>query len=73
MLLGAEIKRSREAGETEDEILTKLRHRGYSKLESVSAFHDAGLPLAQAKRLVHESPAWHDAKHRDDHTFDDLT
>lgn len=73
MLLGAEIMRSPEAGETEDEILAKLRHRGYSKLESVSAFHDAGLRLMQAKRLVDESSAWRDAKHRDDHIFDDPT
>jgi len=48
MLLGAEIKRSRAAGETEEEILAKLRHRGYSKLDSVAAFHDAGLPLMEA-------------------------
>jgi hypothetical protein len=71
MLLGAEIKRSREVGVADDDILLNLRLRGYSKLESVSAFADAGLPLMEAKRLVHESTAWHDAKWRDDHIFDD--
>lgn len=50
-----------------DEILETLRAEGFSKVESIRATVEIlRLPLADAKRLVHESRAWADRQADDD-------
>ena len=50
-----------------DEILETLRAEGFSKVESIRATVEIlRLPLADAKRLVHESRAWADRRADDD-------
>lgn len=50
-----------------DEILESLRAEGFSKVESIRATVEIlRLPLADAKRLVHESRAWADRRADDD-------
>ena len=69
-LLTQEAERLREQGMELDDILRNLRARGCSKGQSVAII--AGLReygpsrLAQAKRLVHDSATWADAKARDE-------
>jgi hypothetical protein len=76
-LMIAEVERQRQEGLALDEVLRRLRERGCSKGQSVAVL--AGLRelgpslssrLLQAKRLVHESPVWADAKERDEQIFD---
>jgi hypothetical protein len=50
-----------------DEILETLRAEGFSKVESIRATVEIlRLPLADAKRLVHESRARADRRDADD-------
>lgn len=50
-----------------DAVLERLRAEGYSKLDCVRASTEVlRLPLADAKRLVHEGEVWRDLRHRDD-------
>jgi ribosomal protein L7/L12 len=56
-----------------DEILETLRAEGFSKVESIRATVEIlRLPLADAKRLVHESRAWADRRADDDRLHEDL-
>ncbi len=56
-----------------DEILETLRAEGFSKVESIRATVEIlRLPLADAKRLVHESRAWADRRAEDDRLHEDL-
>jgi hypothetical protein len=72
-LLTEEVEQLRQQGLEFDEILWRLRERGCSKTLSVAVI--AGLRefgpqlLSQAKRLVHESPVWGDAKEHDESIF----
>lgn len=51
-----------------DEILVGLRAEGFSKADCIRATVEVlRLPLADAKRLVHESRAWADRRELDDH------
>lgn len=50
-----------------DEILGTLRDEGFSKVECIRATVEIlRLPLADAKRIVHESRAWADRREDDD-------
>jgi hypothetical protein len=50
-----------------DEILACLRSEGFSKIDCTRATVEIlRLPLADAKRLVHESRAWADQREPDD-------
>ena len=54
-----------------DEILKTLRREGFSKMDCVRATVERlRLPLADAKRLVHESGAWADRREADDQLQD---
>lgn len=54
-------------GDRWDEILATLRAEGYSKVDSIKATVELlRLPLAEAKRVVHDSTTWSDAKARDE-------
>jgi hypothetical protein len=56
-----------------DEILGSLRAEGFSKLDCIRATVDIlRLPLADAKRVVHESRAWADRRETDDQFHDVL-
>jgi hypothetical protein len=51
-----------------DEILQTLRGEGFSKVDCIRATVEIlRLPLADAKRIVHESHAWADRRETDDH------
>jgi hypothetical protein len=55
-----------------DEILESLRAEGFSKVDCIRATVEIlRLPLADAKRIVHESRAWADRRERDDEEFHD--
>ena len=55
-----------------DEILGTLRAEGFSKVDCIRATVEIlRLPLADAKRIVHESRAWAD-RHKDDDRFHDV-
>ena len=55
-----------------DEILS-LRAEGFSKVDCIRATVEIlRLPLADAKRIVHESRAWADRRERDDQFHDTL-
>jgi hypothetical protein len=61
------------AGARWDEILQTLRAEGFSKIDSIRATVEVlRLPLADAKRLVHESRAWSDRREQDDLWHDAL-
>ena len=50
-----------------DEILASLRGEGFSKVDCARATVEIlRLPLADGKRLVHESRAWADRREPDD-------
>jgi hypothetical protein len=50
-----------------DAVLQTLRTEGYSKNDCIRASVEVlRLPLADAKRLVHESDAWRDLRDADD-------
>ncbi len=61
------------AGARWDEILETLRAEGFSKIDCIRATVEMlRLPLADAKRLVHESRAWADRRESDDQWHDAL-
>jgi len=61
------------AGESYEVVLTFLRGQGVSKLDSIKILCDkAKLPLAEAKRLVHNSVVWKDAFVRDERFHESL-
>ena len=56
-----------DAGARWDEILEALRNEGFSKVDCIRATVEIlRLPLADAKRIVHESRAWADRREDDD-------
>ena len=62
-----------DAGARWDEILEALRNEGLSKVDCIQATVEIlRLPLADAKRIVHESRAWADLRERDDEFHDTL-
>jgi hypothetical protein len=72
ILLSPEADRLRNAGESAEEILRDFRRRGLTKVESVAVLAGcSGISLTDAKRIVHESATWADAKARDDSIFDE--
>jgi len=64
--------RMRQTGASDDEILSEFREHGCSKLQCVVIMRELGFSLIEAKKLVHESPVWADARWRDDHILDGL-
>ena len=62
-----------QAGERWDAILGALRAEGFSKIDCIKATVDQlRLPLADAKRVVHDSAAWADVREHDDKLLDRL-
>jgi hypothetical protein len=62
-----------QAGERWDAILGALRAEGFSKVDCIKAtVQQLRLPLADAKRVVHDSAAWADVRERDDEVLDRL-
>lgn len=60
-----------EEGAPWDVILQSLRVEGFSKVDCIRATVELlRLPLADAKRLVHESRAWADRREADDQLQD---
>lgn len=56
-----------------DAILDALRNEGFSKMDCIRASVEVlRLPLADAKRVVHESRAWADRREDDDRFHDAL-
>lgn len=56
-----------------DAILAALRTEGYSKVDCIKATVTMlRLPLADAKRVVHESETWRDVRGADDTWHDAL-
>jgi len=56
-----------------DEILASLRAEGFSKVDCIrTSVEILRLPLADAKRIVHESQAWADRRGTDDQFHDGL-
>ncbi len=56
-----------------DIILVRLRDEGFSKVDCIKAtVEQLRVPLADAKRLVHDSEAWADARQRDEEWHDAL-
>ena len=54
-------------GGSVEEVLSLLRRRGCSKVESIKLLIViAGLGLGEAKRQVHHSDIWHDRREADD-------
>lgn len=55
------------AGATLDTALAALREGGFSRVDSVRAVRAlTGASMADAKEIVHVSPAWADVRERDD-------
>ncbi|MFI5591503.1 hypothetical protein ACIA5G_41080 [Amycolatopsis sp. NPDC051758] len=69
----AEARTALAAGITLDTVLTQLRRRGFSQVDSVRAVRAlTGAPLAEAKDRVHVSPAWADVRERTEQFHQDL-
>lgn len=50
-----------------DAVMQTLRDEGYSKTDCIRASVEVlRLPVADAKRLVHESDVWHDRRKADE-------
>jgi hypothetical protein len=58
-------------GKTLGETITALRERGDSKVQCVAVLVASGLSQIEAKRLVHDDPAWADAKWHDENIFEE--
>jgi hypothetical protein len=75
-MIGQAIERATalwDEGARWDEILESLRAEGFSKVDCIRATVEIlRLPLADAKRIVHESRAWADGRERDDQFHDTL-
>jgi len=62
-----------QTGERWDAILGALRSEGFSKVDCIKAtVQQLRLPLADAKRVVHDSAAWADLREQDDELLDRL-
>jgi hypothetical protein len=61
------------AGDRWDEVLRRLRADGFTKNDAIRASVDVlHLSMGDAKRLVHGSDAWLDAKDRDERLHEAL-
>ncbi len=50
-----------------DTVLAQLRKEGFSQVQSIKATAERlGVPLAEAKRIVHTSAAWADVRPEND-------
>jgi hypothetical protein len=62
-----------QTGERWGAILGALRAEGFSKVDCIKAtVQQLRLPLADAKRVVHDSAAWADVREQDDELLDRL-
>jgi len=60
----AELFRS---GATRDEAIARMRQAGFDKIDCIDALQASeGIPFREAKRAVHFSPAWDDAREGDE-------
>lgn len=56
-----------------DTVLEELRKEGFSQAQSIKATVDRlGVPLAEAKRIVHLSGAWADVRRDNDRLHSEL-
>ena len=55
-----------------DQFIQAGRDRGYSRVECIRSLAARGFSLAEAKQLVHDSPAWADRKDSDERFWDEL-
>lgn len=63
----AEARASLAAGTGLDDVLVVLRQRGFSPVDSIRAVRAlTGASMAEAKEIVHVSPAWADTRERTD-------
>jgi len=63
----------RDAGQTVDDILTRLRADGATPVGCIRVLTEThGLSLAEAKPVVHDSPAWADQRAAHDELHADL-
>jgi hypothetical protein len=54
-------------------IVEYLRQSGLNKIDSLIALHHLyGIDLDDAKRIVHQSPAWRDRKSADEQLHEEL-
>lgn len=54
-------------------VLSLLREKGFDKIESIKALVGAGgMPLREAKVVVHNSEAWRDVHDRDERFQEEL-
>ena len=60
-------------GAAQDEIVQFLRQHHLNKIDSLIALHHLyEVDLNEAKRIVHESPAWRDSKLADEQLHQEL-
>jgi hypothetical protein len=52
----------REAGEPMEAIIGMMRAKGTSKVMSIKLLAEIGVPIAEAKTIVHESQTWSDVR-----------
>jgi hypothetical protein len=65
--LVSECRSQKTAGKTDEQLVSLLRARGCSKVESIAVLARAvGIPLGNAKEIVHFSETWADVRERDD-------
>jgi hypothetical protein len=69
-----ECKMMFDRGATIEDVLRVLRDGGFSQIHSIKALVDLGQAnLADAKRIVHYSSTWADARERNEELWRDLT
>lgn len=74
MELPLKLKRISEGGGGAEELLGAMRQHGCSKIESIKMLMKVlGLPLGEAKLVVHNSRVWQDRKEVDDEFQESLT
>ena len=66
-VIASDAKRLINSGANHEIVLGFLRERGFNKLDSIKALVNAtGMPLNNAKGIVHHSRAWQDTFSRDE-------
>jgi ribosomal protein L7/L12 len=69
----AECKRRSEGGEEVEATIEYLRSSGCTKIDSIAVLKGTyGIGLAEAKKVVHFSPAWADTKDSDEKFHEDI-
>ena len=67
------LRRELASGKILDEAIAVLRAAGASQVECIVALQSVRrYTLEEAKRVVHESHAWADVRHRDEALWDEL-